>query len=561
MTPQEFAQKVKEKYPQYSGVDDIELAKKVVQKYPQYASQVNFSLGVEKPQGFLREAGGDIKEAFSGAVEGVTEGLETAEQIKERVTKGETTPISGTFQTIGAGLKAGARAVGEGVIGLGKAVLPQKAEEAIGGVVEKGAKAIVQTEPVQRLIEKYNQLEPEAKRNVDATLGVAEGLGTILGAGPVAAAVRGASRTAITETVRGTQQAYKATKEGIQYATPNIVRAKIASLNPQGREQAITVLTKNYQDALVENKKSVVSKLESMSRKYGTKKSPITVEVLVRNLAEEGYMPIVNGRLASMSHVLQDLQTRRGLIVKNQVTPALAKVKERFSLDGLKQNADEVIRKDTSGADLKKSLAENERIFDSYKEKFGGDDITAAQVDEIRVDMNKRTGAFDREMFEQDVANQIRRVAKEKVDKVAPATVAAREEMERLFRLEEVATLLDNQPINIGVLGSQMGRFAGAAALGATGVATGSGALVMAGVAAHYGGEVVAQFLRNRKFSPGLKEQLIKEVNQVPKLAERLIQEAPQADKKFLRDLFTSGIGVLGAYTLTGDTIDRQQTQ
>ena len=42
MTPQEFSQKIKSKYPQYKDRDDVELARAMVDKYPQYASKVNF---------------------------------------------------------------------------------------------------------------------------------------------------------------------------------------------------------------------------------------------------------------------------------------------------------------------------------------------------------------------------------------------------------------------------------------------------------------------------------------------------------------------------------------
>ena len=42
MTPQEFAAKIKAKYKDYAGMDDLELAKAVVSKYPDYGSQVQF---------------------------------------------------------------------------------------------------------------------------------------------------------------------------------------------------------------------------------------------------------------------------------------------------------------------------------------------------------------------------------------------------------------------------------------------------------------------------------------------------------------------------------------
>jgi len=48
-TTQEFAQKIKMKYPQYQGIEDTELVNKIVSKYPQYKSQVN----MEEP-GFFK---------------------------------------------------------------------------------------------------------------------------------------------------------------------------------------------------------------------------------------------------------------------------------------------------------------------------------------------------------------------------------------------------------------------------------------------------------------------------------------------------------------------------
>lgn len=42
LSPQEFSKKIKEKYPDYKDVDDVDLAKKMVEKYPDYADQVSF---------------------------------------------------------------------------------------------------------------------------------------------------------------------------------------------------------------------------------------------------------------------------------------------------------------------------------------------------------------------------------------------------------------------------------------------------------------------------------------------------------------------------------------
>ena len=46
----EFSKKIKEKYPQYSDVDDKELAEKIIAKYPEY-SDITFDIEPGKQEG------------------------------------------------------------------------------------------------------------------------------------------------------------------------------------------------------------------------------------------------------------------------------------------------------------------------------------------------------------------------------------------------------------------------------------------------------------------------------------------------------------------------------
>ena len=43
-SPQEFAQILKQKYPQYSDVEDSVLVEKILEKYPQYSNSVDVGL-------------------------------------------------------------------------------------------------------------------------------------------------------------------------------------------------------------------------------------------------------------------------------------------------------------------------------------------------------------------------------------------------------------------------------------------------------------------------------------------------------------------------------------
>lgn len=54
MTPQEFAGKIKSKYPQYAQMDDAELTQRMVKKYPQYAPQIT-SPAMRQPNSALEQ--------------------------------------------------------------------------------------------------------------------------------------------------------------------------------------------------------------------------------------------------------------------------------------------------------------------------------------------------------------------------------------------------------------------------------------------------------------------------------------------------------------------------
>lgn len=51
LSVQDFAAKIKAKYPEYQNVDDNTLAQKIVAKYPEYQNQVDLSGGASQPQG------------------------------------------------------------------------------------------------------------------------------------------------------------------------------------------------------------------------------------------------------------------------------------------------------------------------------------------------------------------------------------------------------------------------------------------------------------------------------------------------------------------------------
>lgn len=86
---QEFASKIKQKYPQYSNIDDNTLTQKMLDKYPQYRSQVNFGASMQtqqlkpQPQSSPTDLFGKIKE---GAMQGFMKAGEAISPLTRSLT-------------------------------------------------------------------------------------------------------------------------------------------------------------------------------------------------------------------------------------------------------------------------------------------------------------------------------------------------------------------------------------------------------------------------------------------------------------------------------------------
>jgi len=169
MTPQEFATKIKIKYPgAYDHVPDLELTQRVVAKYPVYASQVK----MPEPQSFgedfvsdTRQVGTDIATSFRNRTENVQAG-------KAAMQEGKQSGVETLYQTAGQAAGLLSDIFGDLVKGGVKAVLPQNVEDAVKSGIQKVAGGVGESDMVKGIIGKYNSLDERTKRNVDAALGI-----------------------------------------------------------------------------------------------------------------------------------------------------------------------------------------------------------------------------------------------------------------------------------------------------------------------------------------------------------------------------------------------------
>jgi len=162
-----FAQKIKAKYPAYQNVDDATLVTKFIEKYPIYKSQVNVQ----------SEIGADISQTGKSIVNTVNQGVDKYAEIQARQDAGLQGGLRTKLQQLGVGAGTASGVIGEAILGAGKVLLPQSGENAVKTGAEKVITPIVQSNPVQSILSKYEQLKttnPKLAQDIDSLLGVGQ---------------------------------------------------------------------------------------------------------------------------------------------------------------------------------------------------------------------------------------------------------------------------------------------------------------------------------------------------------------------------------------------------
>lgn len=500
-------------------------------------------LGIQPPKpevGVLEETAGDIKETFSGVGQ---QFLSAGEKIVETATD-EDLSIGGKIRGIGsAAFRGGSRAFGEAIIGAGKAVLPQRAEEAISRGVGRVGEAIAGTDIVQSLTEKYKALSPDSKREVDNALGFAEGLGEIITFG----GIKRLSKPVLSKLDNAVSSVFKRSKissKTAQGATPHKVKELYQGMNPGQRQSAIKTLSDTYQKSFVDDRPSISNKLEKEAKKQTRKGKLVDSTKLLNDLAEDtraGVLPYVDGKLVKFDTVILNLEKRQDSLA-HSLDPFLVTIKDKTKLSNLRNLAAVSLKnsRQIKGAgELSKSLGELDKFVNSLKQAYG-DTLSAQDLSDIRIGMNKRSRSFSQDVFKQDSAFAIADASRNRIDQITPEGIVRKVNGEwgRLEDIKRTASILHNQTVDVGVLGGQLGRYLGVLGLSSAGFgAGGAGGLVTAGIAAHFGGEAIAQLLRNRKFGNRIKAEIIDVIRRDEVLIRQLIEETQGANKRFLEQL------------------------
>lgn len=435
MEPKEFATKIKEKYPQYQGVDDNELTQRMLEKYPQYRNRVSLASSPKAGEGgglagAFREAGEGISEAFH-------ERTEAAAEEQFRSVEGEVSPARATLRTIGQG----AGFVGD----VGFEALKLLAPKAVEDLAAKGVEKLGQTELAQRLTGEYQQLKdkhPEAMKDVEAVFNI----GSLLPIG------------------KGTELAARGVKKGGQKAIES---------GPEAAQKVFTTSRQALQDSLKASGNTAVKSLQSNYEDIFQSTKPL------RNAhnfvtAERGFSP---SRVLAERKMIIDVQD--GKFVTKELTDqlddeiaekstfldkAIAQYPRTVSIDDIRKRLDKDVAKNPelrSQARVGEVKKRAHAVLDEFVGQERKERFTLSEIQTFKKGMWGASKKFkDSDVGRADAHSELGSVFRRVIEDYVP-DVEVRNLNRQIGELEETFTLLEKHVNGTAVKGGRLGRYFG----------------------------------------------------------------------------------------------------
>lgn len=205
---------------------------------------------VPSKKGFIEEAKDDIIETAKGVKDAVVKGKKNIEGSLDATIENPDgnlgTDVKALAQSFGQGAGALSEAGGEILKGAVKVVTPfQGVEDAVADTVEEVVTPVVQSEPIQELIKRYEGLDEDTKRSVDSALGVGSLILDFTGAGVGAKGAKASAKVAkegVEETIRLAKAGKDATIDSVKTAGESIFGRPVKNVDDVIRQadEAIT---------------------------------------------------------------------------------------------------------------------------------------------------------------------------------------------------------------------------------------------------------------------------------------------------------------------------------
>lgn len=427
---------------------------------------------------------------------------------------------------------------GEAIIGAGKAALPQSAEDAIKRTFNRGVQGAMESDFAKNTMGWYEQQSPEVQFRLREILLPGVEVAAELGSGGVLGKLFSRGRRQVAGDIAEELQNVAREAETGNIAPAN--RVVQSTIDDAERERIVTDFTNAYQNSLVENRTAINRQLDKLADQSSFGDVQLTRDELIRNLAEEGYIPSIEGRLAKFDNTFADIENRQDRVMQ-ALMPVLENTRTTVQIEDFFEQIRQSLRNDARvGSDINVALQRIDALEEGARANYG-DTLSAVDINRLKIEGNQKRGDVGRASNDPvvtDVWSNVARTANQWIDQNIPDNAGKRANAEwaRLQRIKDTAQILNNQQVDVGIFGRALGSYI-TTVLGSTAglSVAGPGGLVIAGVLSNIGADTLANLIRNRTFNPKVAEQVRNVMRQDDELVEDLIRTANDQDTEIIR--------------------------
>jgi len=381
----------------------------------------------------------------------------------------------------------------------------------------------------------WNTQSPRTQRNISASLDLVDVL-------PVS--LSGKVKSLFSKGTDVTPQVQDALSRAEQGDVSDATRIANATLDDATREAEVANLTKAYQNSLVGDRVKVNRLLQEQAADMSRGDVVVTQDDLVRALANEGIIPDIRGKLSDFTDEIRNLEKRQSELFK-AYEPILASSKSGASIDDFSSYA---LRSMADSPNLRfeldKAEAQLGTIINNLRRSYNLDEtgrLTAKQIDDISRQANARTKAYrdGGDTFQADVYSELGRASRQWLKENIPdqSFQKVNEQWLKLEQIKRTAESMQNQQIDVGILGRALGSYVTTL----TGVTLGASVgnpftSVAAGILTKLGGDAIADAMRSTRFSPEIRTKLQEKLTTDKELIAKLKETATTQENKNMFD-------------------------
>ena len=489
----------------------------------------------------------DVEQTRLNIQDRIAEGRQIQADIAKDRESGRTPFFRGLIQRAGNFIGTAADVASEGAVGFAKINLSQEQEDKaanfIANVTGQTAEVakdvydkVTTDEQKQSLAELAELVEenPDLQRTISGAFNVGTlGLSS-LAVKPTAALVSRGLKAGD----RITDDIFEATLNTtalnrVDQVTPETINTVARAGDVIQYNDAVEKLTKAYSDSVITTPSSQ-KKLEAIALETG--REP---EEVIRDFVKAGGLvnEVTDNGRASLFKTKQDF-ARRKRDLGGAISEYMTRVQSPTDLETLRETAKQSVRETGDILTYTKANREIDALIDNAIDKYGGRQITPSQLHELRIEANSR---FPREAqnFEIGAYTAVGNAARDRIDEiVGDQTIRqANQAWGEIAEAERIIPLVDQQKIDTGLVVDSFGSYIGAAGVGTVGVATGSGSLVIAGLASQLGQKTFANWIRRRKINDPAVQEVMDTLRQDQLVARELVEDIKKFDKEAAKRL------------------------